>query len=283
MEVNDLLKLFCADNQIVELENWIKKSEGNLNVTDAEGSLRAILLSAIYKNNAKRLIFIHDNAESAGYFYHDLMQLLKKNDNLLFFPSAFRSSKIDKVDAANEILRTETLTKINDPNEPFLVVTYPEALIEPIVKKSELKEKTIHLNKGDMVDLSEIEKLLIDLGFSRVDFVYEPGQFSVRGSLIDVFSFSSEYPYRIDFFGDEIDSIRTFDVENQLSKELKDSLDIVPDLHSSVEEELFFEVLPNDVLFAFSNYRLVIDCFKAIFEQKEFLSDGKNFLFFISI
>ena len=277
MEVNDLLKLFCVDNQIVELENWIKKSEGNLNVTDAEGSLRAILLSAIYKNNAKRLIFIHDNAESAGYFYHDLMQLLKKNDNLFFFPSAFRSSKIDKVDAANEILRTETLTKINDPNEPFLVVTYPEALIEPIVKKSELKEKTIHLNKGDMVDLSEIEKLLIDLGFSRVDFVYEPGQFSVRGSLIDVFSFSSEYPYRIDFFGDEIDSIRTFDVENQLSKALKDSLDIVPDLHSSVEEELFFEVLPNDVLFAFSNYRLVIDCFKAIFEQKEFLSDLFSF------
>lgn len=263
-----MFECFRSHNQIITIENWLKKSEGDLNVTGLMGSLQAILFASLYKNLQNRFVFILDDAESAGYFYHDLVQLLGKNAHLFFFPSSFKNSKENRLDAANEILRTEVLTAISSQNSPFFVVSYPEAIIEPVVKKSELMKSIIHLEKGDVADLNVIEQLLFEYGFSRVDFVYEPGQFSVRGSLIDVFSFSSEYPYRIDFFGDEVDSIRTFEVENQLSKEIRESLDIVPNLHNSEEEELFFDSLPKDVVLTFSNFKMVQEHLNQLVAEK---------------
>lgn len=266
--LNNLVSLFSSNNQFVKLKKWADKYEGNLNVTGTEGSLRSILFASFYKNVQKRVLLVLEDSESAGYFYHDLDQLLGKNSNLFFFPSSYRSAKVNRVDAANEILRTEALTAINSPDSHFIVVTYPDALVEPVVKKAELLKNIIHLCKGDFADLTVIEQLLLENGFSRVDFVYEPGQFSVRGSLIDVFSFSSEYPYRIDFFGDEVDSIRTFDVESQLSKEIKESLDIVPNLHETDNEELFLDSLPDNVILGFSNYRLIYDHLTSLLEEK---------------
>lgn len=277
MELNYLLNLFSSHKQIVALENWCKNCEGNLNVTGVEGSLRAILFASFYKNAPNRVVILLDDAESAGYFYHDLSQLLEKNVNLFFFPSSYRSAKTNHSDAANEILRTETLTNIGDANEKFIVVTYPEAVEEPVVKRRELSDKTIRLSVGDLYDLNELENLLFNYGFSRVDFVYEPGQFSVRGSLIDVFSFSSEYPYRIDFFGDEIDSIRSFDVENQLSRDKKERIDIVPNLRAAEEEELFFDSLPPDVILGFSNYRRILEKINLLLEEQKESSDFLSF------
>ena len=174
--------------------------------------------------------------EEAGYFYHDLTQILG-TEKVLFFPSSFRRAiKYGQKDAANEILRTEVLSRLQKGEEGLCVVTYPDALAEKVVSRKELGDKTLKLHTGENVDTNFITEVLRSYGFEYVDYVYEPGQYAVRGSIIDVFSFSSEFPYRIDFFGDEVESIRTFEVETQLSKERKDSIVIVPDLSRSLEQ-----------------------------------------------
>ncbi|KAA4696208.1 DEAD/DEAH box helicase, partial [Bacteroides intestinalis] len=166
----------------------------------------------------------------------DLTQILG-TEKVLFFPSSFRRAiKYGQKDAANEILRTEVLSRLQKGEEGLCVVTYPDALAEKVVSRKELGDKTLKLHTGENVDTNFITEVLRSYGFEYVDYVYEPGQYAVRGSIIDVFSFSSEFPYRIDFFGDEVESIRTFEVETQLSKERKDSIVIVPDLSRSLEQ-----------------------------------------------
>ena len=182
-------------------------------------------------------LFILNDQEEAGYFYHDMVQV-NGDEQILFFPSSYRRAiKYGQKDAANEILRTEVLSRL-EKNDPVAVVTYPDALAEKVVSQKVLSDKTLKLNVGQHIDTEAITKTLSDYGFEHVDYVYEPGQFATRGSIIDVYSFASEYPYRIDFFGDEIDSIRTFEVESQLSREKKDSVSIVPELAQAVDGDI---------------------------------------------
>lgn len=190
--------------------------------------------SIIGHNSEIPFVFILGDMEEAGYFYHDLMQVAGC-DKILFFPSSFRRSiKYGQKDVANEVLRTEVLSRLQK-NEPGLcVVTYPDALAEKVVSREDLSDKTLKLHVGERVDMQFITDVLRSYNFNYVDYVYEPGQYAVRGSIIDVFSFSSEYPYRIDFFGDEVESLRAFEIETQLSREKKESIVILPDLsHSS--------------------------------------------------
>ena len=192
-----------------------------------------------------QLIILSDE-EEAGYFYHDLKQMLGM-DKVLFFPSSYRRSiKYAQRDPANEILRTEVLTFLNGQRSKvegqksaldlspqsldLSIVTYPEALAEQVVSQEQLNERTLVLEQGQTVSVEEITTTLHDFGFQEVDYVYEPGQYALRGSILDVYSFSSEYPFRIDFFGDDIDSIRTFEVEDQLSRDRKSQISIVPEL-----------------------------------------------------
>ena len=198
--------------------------------------------------------------EEAGYFYHDLTQILG-TEQVLFFPSSFRRAiKYGQKDAANEILRTEVLSRLQKGEEGLCVVTYPDALAEKVVSRKELGENTLKLYAGERVDMDFVTDVLRSYGFEYVDYVYEPGQYAVRGSIIDVFSFSSEYPFRIDFFGDEVESIRTFEVETQLSKEKKESIVIVPDLSHSLEKRgsggmvSFLDFLPSDSLLAMRDF-----------------------------
>ena len=215
-------------------------------------------------------VFILQDNDEAGYFYHDLTQILG-TDDVLFFPSSYRRAvKYGQRDAANEILRTETLSRLaaltsvdtqkastgkgagknaDSAAEALYVVTCPEALSELVVSKRRLDERTINIAVGDIIDFADLGRQMREFGFKEVDYVYEPGQFAMRGSIIDVYSYSSELPFRIDFFGDEVDTIRTFEVADQLSKDAKQQVRIVPELAQLTEEKQpFTSLLPDDAL-----------------------------------
>ena len=210
------------------------------------GSCASLFASAFVKKRPGVYVFILDDLEEAGYFYHDMVQV-NGEGHTLFFPSSYRRAfKYGQKDAANEILRTEVLGML-ERKEPVAVVTYPEALAEKVVSRKTLNERTLTLEVGRHVATGKIMEELSGYGFERVDYVYEPGQFALRGSILDVYSFASEYPYRIDFFGDEVDSIRTFEVETQLSKEKKTSVNIVPELSSAAEGDVcFLDFIPEE-------------------------------------
>lgn len=167
---------------------------------------------------------------------------------MLFFPSSYRRQvKYGQRDAANEILRTEVLARLsNTPSmgggkgEALYIVTYPDALSELVVSKRKLDERSMQLRTGETKNVTELEQTLRDFGFHEVDYVYEPGQFALRGSILDIYSYSHEYPFRLDFFGDEIDSIRTFEVESQLSRERRETVEIVPELAQLTSEQVSF-------------------------------------------
>lgn len=212
------------------------------------GSCLSLFFSAYIRKHSSVYVFILNDNEEAGYFYHDMVQA-NGDDDILFFPSSYRRAiKYGQKDAANEILRTEVLSRL-EKKEGVTVVTYPEALAEKVVSKKLLNDKTVSLKVGQNIETETISAQLVGLGFEHVDYVYEPGQFATRGSILDVFSFASEYPYRIDFFGDEIDSIRTFEVETQLSKDKKTSVNIVPELSGVTADTVtFLDFLPSDTV-----------------------------------
>lgn len=225
------------------------------------GSSAAMLFASIASRLNRTVVFVLDDEDEAGYFYNDL-----GSEKALFFPSSYRRAvKYGQRDAANEILRTEVLTSLGGG---AFIVTYPSAIAELVVSKSHLDERRISLRTSQTIDITDLEHRLRDLGFKEVDYVYEPGQFAVRGSIIDVYSFSSELPYRIDFFGDEIDTIRTFTVEDQLSKDRKTSVEIVPELASQESDKVpFLEFLPDDALIVMKDSQFVIDIVQRIYNE----------------
>ena len=211
-------------------------------------SCASLFASGFVKKKPGVYVFILNDGEEAGYFYHDIVQA-NGDEDTLFFPSSYRRAiKYGQKDAANEILRTEVLSRLGQKKD-LVVVTYPDALAEKVVSRRALDEQTIVLKVGQQIETEKITEQLVNYGFEHVDYVYEPGQFAMRGSILDIYSFASEYPYRIDFFGEEIDSIRTFEVETQLSKEKKDSVSIVPELADASESDIsFLDFIPRDTV-----------------------------------
>ena len=227
MKIEELCDVVCPLTRVQAVEELLKGDKTGKKVIDGlAGSMSAVLFSRFPKRKSPYLIICND-LDEAGYLYHDLCQI-NGESRVLIFPSGYkRDIKYGQVDAPSEILRTEVLNKwYNDPNIRW-VVTFPEALAEQVSSKSEIEDSTITLNKGMETDMTELAKRLRSQGFQSVDYVYEPGQFALRGSILDVFSYSNELPYRVDFFGDEIDSIRTFNVETQLSEQNLDSIFIL--------------------------------------------------------
>lgn len=284
MEIIELLNRFSLNNQIVAVDEWTKGKEKKLNIKGVEGSLRALLFSCLYQKGQQRLFVVMNDSESAAYFYHDITQLIGDQD-VYFYPSSYKSSvKYDqqRQDAGNEILRTEVLNCLESQDSHFLIVSYPEALTELVVKTEVLKEKTFEVRVGESVDSSFMIQMLLEYGFSRVDFVYEPGQFSVRGSIIDIYSYSCEYPYRIDFFGDEVDSIRTFEVESQLSKEKKEKIAIVPNIHDKqVVSDSILSFLPEQTILSFFDYQFTTEMLANVCETVEEKSQFIEFESFV--
>jgi transcription-repair coupling factor (superfamily II helicase) len=266
--------------------------------------LRGLVASSapmFFASVAKKLkhpfVFILQDADEAGYFYNDLntsgnsqdspaTSEKKGNAHVLFFPSSYRRAvKYGQRDAANEILRTETLSRLRSSyaadtpdtstpeekdtlEEPLFIVTYPEAVAELVVSQAHLDERRITLKTSQSIDVTDLEHRLRDLGFEERDYVYEPGQFAVRGSILDVYSFSSELPFRIDFFGDEIDTIRTFTVEDQLSKDKLSKVDIVPELGTLVSNKIpFLQFLPHDTVIVVKDMDYVRDVIERIYNE----------------
>ncbi len=248
MGITELQSMYAGHPNLSGLASILDKKEEVRTVflDGMHGSCASLFASAFVKERPGVYVFILDDLEEAGYFYHDMVQV-NGEGHTLFFPSSYRRAfKYGQKDAANEILRTEVLGML-ERKEPVAVVTYPEALAEKVVSRKTLNERTLTLEVGRHVATGKIMEELSGYGFERVDYVYEPGQFALRGSILDVYSFASEYPYRIDFFGDEVDSIRTFEVETQLSKEKKTSVNIVPELSSAAEGDVcFLDFIPEE-------------------------------------
>ena len=294
MNIQELENVYAKLPQASALAKAIEKSSAKkIFLEGLLGSSAPMLFGSIASKCAHPLIFVLQDAEEAGYFYHDLTQLLG-DKNVLFFPSSYRRAvKYAQRDAASEILRTEVLAAISSlagnhkvQSSKFLrpfgskraelerkvqslfIVSYPEALAELVVSKKNLDERTLVLEKDQRVDISDVTKTLREFGFREVDYVYEPGQFALRGSILDVYSFSCEYPYRVDLFGDDIDSIRTFEVEDQLSKEQKDRVEIVPELTSISEDKVaFLSFVPADTILVTKDYLYVRDAIERTYQE----------------
>lgn len=249
MTIKELQQIYTKHPALPGLSSLLEDNEiKTIYLKGMNASCASFFASSFIENKPFTSVFLLNDSEEAGYFYHDIVQA-NSDKHVLFFPSSYRRAiKYGQKDAANEILRTEVLSKL-EQNEPVSIVTYPEALAEKVVSRQTLNQQTLTLATGKQYETEAITKKLTDYGFEHVDYVYEPGQFAMRGSILDVYSFASEYPYRIDFFGDEIDSIRTFEVETQLSKEKKNSVSIVPELGQATENEIsFLEFIPQDTL-----------------------------------
>ncbi len=230
MEIKELLPIYAKHPQVAALAKIVREEQ--LTHTAMEG-LRASAAPMVFaaltlREQLKRpLLFILNEEEDAGYFYHDLAQMLG-NEQVLFFPSSYRRAvKYAQRDSANEILRTEVLNQLAQGNACF-IVTHPAAITERVMSTEKLQKNSLKLKQGEYSDTETLAGLLYEMGFKRCDYVYEPGEYAIRGSILDIFSFSSEYPFRIDFFGDEVESIRTFEVQTQLSKERRTEVCIVP-------------------------------------------------------
>ena len=220
------------------------------------------------KTRLKRsVVFVLDDADEAGYFYHDLTQMLGQ-ESVFFFPSSYRRAvKYGQRDAANEILRTEVLARLSAGN-PIFIVSYPDALAELVVSKQHLDEKILKLSVGQQIPQVDVVHQLRDFKLQEVDYVYEPGQFAVRGSIIDVYSYSCEFPFRIDFFGDEIDTIRTFSIEDQLSKDKRESIEVVPELATGqTVKQCFLQFLDPSALVVMKDYTYLHDCIEKIYND----------------
>lgn len=249
MGITELQSRYTRHPALEGLANTLKNNDiRTVFLEGTHASCASLFASCFIKSVPGVYLFVLNDQEEAGYFYHDMVQV-NGDEQILFFPSSYRRAiKYGQKDAANEILRTEVLSRL-EKNEPVTVVTYPDALAEKVVSPKILSDRTLKLTVGQHIDADEITKTLSDYGFEHVDYVYEPGQFATRGSIIDVYSFASEYPYRVDFFGDEIDSIRTFEVESQLSREKKDSVSIVPELAQAMDGDIsFLSFIPRETV-----------------------------------
>ncbi|OZV71010.1 transcription-repair coupling factor [Winogradskyella aurantia] len=239
--------------QSQNLQESIAQSQKKLHLKGLVGSSLSIVLSQVFKTSEAPFLVVFEDKEEAAYYLNDLEQLINDKD-VLFYPGSYRRPyQIEETNNANVLLRAEVLNRINSRKKPAIIVTYPDALFEKVVTKKELEKNTLKIAVGNNLSIDFVNEVLFEYKFKRVDFVTEPGDFSVRGGIVDVFSFSHDLPYRIEFFGDEVDSIRTFDVETQLSTENIKKVSIIPNVANKLiaeQRESFLNYIsPKTVVF----------------------------------
>ena len=246
MGLQTIVEHYASSSQLNQVVQQLKPERNQFQISNLVGSSLSFLISESFKKSDFPFLCIFDDKEEAAYYLNDLELLLGEKD-VLFYPSSYRRPyQIEETDNANVLLRSEVLNRINSRRKNALIITYPEALFEKVITKKVFEKNTLRINEGDTLSLDFVNEVLFEYQFKRVDFVTEPGDFSVRGGIIDVFSFSNDEPYRIEFFGDEVESIRTFDIETQLSTEKLKKLIIVPNFEmKSIQEkrESFLEYL----------------------------------------
>ncbi len=264
-----ITELFSQSPQLQKLQIAIAQSENTADTTKDEinlkglsGSSVSFVISELFKKGNRPQLLIFDDKEEAAYHLNDLEHLIGKTD-VLFYPGSYRRPyQIEETDNANVLLRAEVLNRINSRKKPAVIVTYPAALFEKVVTRRELEKNTLKIKLDDNLSLDFFNEVLFEYEFKRVDFVTEPGEFSVRGGIVDVFSFSHNEPYRIEFFGDEVDSIRTFDVETQLSTEKINKITIIPNVANKFLEEKrqnFLNYISSETLVIAKNTQLIFD------------------------
>ncbi len=233
---NPLINLYENSPKVAQLVAGIH-SQARIQLSGLAGSSFSLVLQALFKKTTVPFLLVVNDKEEAAYYLNDLEQFLGADD-VLFYPGSYRRPyQIEDTDNANVLLRAEVLNRIHSQRKPACIVTYPEALFEKVVTKKELDKNTLKVSVGDQLSIDFINEVLFEYEFKRVDFISEPGEFSVRGGIVDVFSFSNDHPYRIEFFGNEVDSIRSFDVETQLSIEKQKKISIIPNLENSFFQE----------------------------------------------
>ena len=257
---------------ISQITKVLQQKQNYSQIRNLVGSSFSFVISETFKKVNKPYLLIFNDKEEAAYYLNDLEQLLS-DKNVLFYPSSYRRPyHLDETDNANVLLRAEVLNRINSRKKTAVIVTYPAALFEKVVTKKELEKNTLKVTLGDHLSLDFVNEVLFEYKFKRVDFVTEPGDFSVRGGIIDVFSFSNDEPYRIEFFGDEIDSIRSFDLETQLSTEKLKKVSIMPNLeHKTLQEnrESFLKYIASNTIIFTKNIDLLVGNLDKFFQKAE--------------
>ncbi len=281
MEIQKLQRIYARHPGVKALAAALQspdKGRGAIQLAGLQGSCAPLVFASLVEKAPQVLnvpyLFVLDDEEEAGYFYHDLTQMLGE-EQVLFFPSSYkRAIRFGQRNAGQEILRTEVLSRLSSGTLPLFVVTHPQALCELVVTRQELSQQTLTLGVGERVDSMFVQETLLAFGFHRTDYVYEPGQFAVRGSIIDVYSFSCELPYRIDFFGDEVDSIRTFEVHSQLSRDRQQSITIIGQLDNltngqsdNLTKESFLGFLPEDTIMVVKDLLFLCDTVEQTYNE----------------
>ncbi|MCX6252862.1 MAG: transcription-repair coupling factor [Bacteroidia bacterium] len=295
MKENELIDQFNAHPLLPGLIETINADKtGNICIEGLSGSSRAMVLSLVFQKTQTTHVVIIPEKEDAAYFYNDLVSLLGE-DSVFFFPSTYkRSVQYEQTEPANIVLRTEVLNHLASGKRKGIVVTYPESAMEKVVSRKNLKKNTFNVSKGDKIPLEFLEEMLHEYNFVRTDFVYEPGQYSIRGSIADVFSYSADLPYRIDFFGEEVETIRSFNTDDQLSVSIHKQISIIPNIQDiSIEEinDSFTDFLPPSSLIWIEDADYIKEKINNIFsqttqreesgqisEKKKIVMTGNNFL-----
>ncbi|MEA5427060.1 transcription-repair coupling factor [Arcicella lustrica] len=275
MLVKDFLTLYREDGFVQMIAEQIKtpKDYPHIQIKGFIGSLDAVVASALHLLDEKQShLFVLSDREEAAYFINDLQNLVGE-ERVLSFPMSYkRAYQYEEVDNANVLMRAEVLNKLNNSTEGFLIVTYPEALSEKVINKRSLSKNTFTINVSEKLDTAFLGEVLSSYDFEKTDFVYEAGQYSIRGGIVDVFSYANDLPYRIDLFGDEVESIRTFDPESQLSVESISRINIIPDVQSRLIQETrepFFNFLPENTRLWFKDVELTLEIIEKSFEKVE--------------
>ncbi len=271
MELVELLKYYTSHPSVTGLSKRISENKkGKWGIRGLTGSSASVVFASAYQIRPFSSLFILNDRDEASYFYDDLCAL-GMEENLLFFPSSYKRNVIDeRIDSESIIFRTDVLNKLTLNDADRLVITYPEAVMEKVISEKGLEKHTLTIKKGERLSVAFINEVLYEYGFEKVEFVYEPGQYSLRGSIVDIFSFSNEDPYRIDFFGDEVDSIRTFDIENQISKEMLTRISIIPNIQEGLKDESrvsFFEFLDKKTVIVAKNFGFISGQIGGIYVQ----------------
>ncbi len=272
LSTQDFLQLYSSDSFVQLIVNQISGQQPRVQVKGLAGSLDAVLAAAVYQNLPRLNLFVTNDREEAAYLQNDLQNLL--NREILYYPTSYkRPYHYEEIENANVLMRAEILNKLNvTAADNLLIVTYPEALFEKVINKRSLLSNTFTVKVGERLDAQFLREFLLGYDFEINDFVYEAGQFSVRGGIIDVFSYASEHPYRIELFGDEVESIRSFNPDTQLSVESVKQVNIIPDIQSKLTletRESFLNFLPSNALLWFKDVELTLEVIEQCFEKAE--------------
>ena len=270
MSIQNIVNQYQISANVAQIIIQLQKEKTHFQISNLVGSSLSFAISETFKKSKKPYLLVFNDKEEAAYYLNDLEQLLGEK-NVLFYPGSYRRPyQIEETDNANILLRSEVLNRINSKQKPAIIVTYSAALFEKVVTKKELEKNTLKITVGENLSLDFVNEILFEYKFKRVDFVTEPGNFSVRGGIIDVFSFSNDEPYRIEFFGDEIDSIRSFDVATQLSTEKLKKVSIIPNVENKTlqeHRESFLKYISSETIIFTKNTSLLIGNLDKYYEK----------------